>query len=64
MPHVNRLKSCQTEWLSGACLQHPRGRQAETRGTVPRALMELLEINLNYAIKQMCSVGHGQLFIP
>lgn len=28
-----------------------------------RASIESLGLNLNYAIKQMCSVGHGQLFI-
>ena len=41
----------------------PDGTSADTPST-SAALAGPSEIHLNYAIEQMCSVGHGQLCMP
>lgn len=63
MLHVHRLGSCQAEGLNRSLVHGNWEDARHQRRTEPGAFTELLDINLNYAIKQMCSVGHGQLFI-
>lgn len=63
MLHVNEVRSCQAEGLDRS-LVHGNWEDARQKcRTAPGAFTESLDINLNYAMKQMCSVGHGQLFI-